>query len=58
MTELVHPPVAEARYLHEVPKDGWGRKIMMRCPGFLDAKRPDVISAGHSGSFQVADNIW
>src|SRR5687767_3442112 len=33
ITELVHPPRAAARHLREVPVDGWGRPLWVRCPG-------------------------
>ncbi len=55
--ELVHPPVAKARYLESMPNDGWGRQLWVECPGYFDASQTDVISAGPSGSFFVDDNI-
>ncbi len=55
--ELVHPPVAKARYLESMPADGWGRPLWVECPGYFDPDRADVISAGPSGSFFVDDNI-
>ncbi len=57
-TELVHPPRSRTRYLREVPKDGWGRPLWLRCPGHDDPDGEDVLSAGPSGSFLVDDNIW
>lgn len=55
--ELVHPPVAKARYLESMPDDGWGRPLWVQCPGYFDNNQTDVISAGPSGSFFVDDNI-
>jgi len=55
--ELVHPPKAGAKYLEELPSDGWGRPLMVRCPGRSDAHGADVISSGPSGSFSTDDNI-
>ena len=57
MIELVHPPKAGAKYLQEMPNDGWGRPLMVRCPGRRDPLGADVISAGPSGSLSVDDNI-
>jgi hypothetical protein len=56
-TELVHPPRAGARYLLEVPSDGWGRELYVRCPSPLDPNAAEVVSAGPSGSFGDDDNI-
>jgi hypothetical protein len=56
-TELVHPPRGGARYLTEVPTDGWGRELYVRCPAAFDPNGAEVVSAGPSGSFSVDDNI-
>jgi hypothetical protein len=56
-TELVHPPRTGARYLLEVPTDGWGRELYVRCPSPLDPNAAEVVSAGPSGSFGDDDNI-
>jgi hypothetical protein len=56
-TELVHPPRGGARYLTEVPTDGWGRELYVRCPAPEDPNTAEVVSAGPSGSFSVDDNI-
>ena len=56
-TELVHPPRGGARYLTEVPSDGWGHELFVRCPSPLDPNTAEVVSAGPSGSFSVDDNI-
>ena len=56
-TELVHPPRGGARYLTEVPTDGWGRELYVRCPSPENASTAEVVSAGPSGSFSVDDNI-
>jgi hypothetical protein len=56
-TELVHPPRGGARYLTEVPNDGWGHELFVRCPSPYDPSAAEVISAGPSGSFSVDDNI-
>jgi hypothetical protein len=56
-TELVHPPRAGARYLDEIPRDGWGRELYIRCPAPRIADAAEVISAGPSGSFTTDDNI-
>lgn len=55
--ELVHPPKAGAQYLEELPADGWGRPLMVRCPGRHNPTGADVISAGPSGSFAMDDNV-
>ena len=56
-TELLHPPRAGARYLDEVPNDGWGRELYIRCPSPFEANEAHVMSAGPSGSFADDDNI-
>jgi len=55
-TELLHPPLAQKRYLDSMPKDGWGRSLTIRCPGHFQDDA-DVISAGPSGSLSEDDNI-
>jgi hypothetical protein len=55
--ELVHPPKSGARYLDDAPIDGWGREMLVRCPGRHDPTSADVISAGPSGSFGIDDNV-
>jgi hypothetical protein len=55
--ELVHPPRAGARYLAEVPPDGWGRELLVRCPAPEDPSDAEVISAGPSGSFSEDDHV-
>lgn len=57
-TELVHPPRAGAQYLSEIPTDGWGRELLVRCPAPRDPSGAEVISAGPSGSFSVDDNVF
>jgi hypothetical protein len=56
-TELVHPPRSGARYLDEIPRDGWGRELLIRCPSARDPNSAEVISAGPSGSFSSDDQI-
>jgi hypothetical protein len=56
--ELVHPPRAAAQYLTVLPDDGWGRQLLVRCPGREDRNSAEVVSAGPSGSFSVDDNIY
>ena len=55
--ELVHPPKAGAQYLTELPVDGWGHTLFVRCPGTREGDPADVISAGPSGSLFEDDNI-
>ncbi len=55
-SELMHPPNAQKQYLDELPLDGWGRPLQVRCPGTF-GDEPDVISAGPSGSLLTDDNI-
>jgi len=55
-TELVHPPLAQKHYLDSIPKDGWGRTLLIRCPGYFK-EEAEVISAGPSGSLLKDDNI-
>ena len=57
MVELLHPPKAGADYLTEVPLDGWGHKLYIRCPGSRPDEVAEVISAGASGSFLADDHI-
>lgn len=57
ITELLHPPKAGADYLTEVPVDGWGRKLYIRCPGQRPDDVAEVIAAGESGSFLVDDHV-
>jgi hypothetical protein len=57
VVELVHPPKSGTRYVDDTPMDGWGRELLIRCPGRLDPTAADVISAGPSGSFTTDDNI-
>ena len=55
--ELVHPPKAGAHYLNELPVDGWGRPLYVRCPGSTSHDVAEVISAGPSGSFMQDDHV-
>lgn len=55
-TELIHPPLSQTHYLDVMPTDGWGRPLLIRCPGRFD-EEADVISAGPSGSLLKDDNI-
>jgi type II secretory pathway pseudopilin PulG len=55
-TELLHPPLSQKHYLDSMPKDGWGRPLSVRCPGYFE-EEADVISAGPSGSLLKDDNI-
>lgn len=55
--ELVHPPRSATRYLREVPADGWGHPLFVRCPGSGGEDDVDVVSAGPSGDFQTDDNV-
>ena len=57
VSELVHPPKAGAHYLNELPVDGWGRPLYVRCPGTDSRDVADVISAGPSGSFLKDDHV-
>lgn len=56
-TELVHPPRSHTRYLRAMPKDGWGRELLVECPSSRDADEVAVLSAGPSGDFLVDDNL-
>lgn len=55
--ELVHPPRTGVHYLTELPLDGWGRELYVRCPGVMGPDAVDVVSAGPSGDFFVDDNV-
>lgn len=55
--ELVHPPRAAAQYLTEIPSDGWGRPLHVRCPGTRPGDPADVISGGANGSFSIDDSV-
>ncbi|NOQ82502.1 MAG: hypothetical protein GQ551_00735 [Myxococcales bacterium] len=54
--ELLHPPLSQKHYLDTMPKDGWGRSLSIRCPGYFE-EEAEVISAGPSGSLLKDDNI-
>jgi type II secretory pathway pseudopilin PulG len=56
--ELLHPPRAGAQHLSQIPTDGWGRELLVRCPDPGDPSSAEVISAGPSGSFSADDNIF
>ena len=55
-TELLHPPLSQKHYLDTMPRDGWGRPLTVRCPGYFE-EEAEVISAGPSGSLLKDDNI-
>ncbi|HEX7481442.1 MAG TPA: type II secretion system protein GspG [Polyangiales bacterium] len=55
--ELVHPPKTGAHYLDEVPVDGWGHPLLIRCPGQNPKDLAEAISAGPSGNFLDDDNV-
>jgi hypothetical protein len=57
LSELVRPPRAGRRYLREVPRDGWGRRLYVRCPSRHDPDQVDIVSAGPDGSFFEDDNV-
>lgn len=57
VVELVHPPRTGVHYLEELPVDGWGRSLYVRCPGVMNPEGVDVVSAGPSGDFFVDDNV-
>jgi len=56
-TELAHPPRAGAQYLIDIPTDGWGNELLVRCPDPHDPGAVEVISAGPSGSFSEDDHV-
>lgn len=55
--ELMHPPRTGRRYLRDVPLDGWGHTLFVRCPGRYDPEGADVVSAGPSGNYLIDDNL-
>ena len=55
--ELVHPPRTGVSYLNDLPPDGWGRALWIRCPAHDDVNDVDIISAGPRGSFFDEENI-
>jgi type II secretory pathway pseudopilin PulG len=55
--ELMHPPKAGAHYLNEIPVDGWGRALYIRCPGRTPEDVAEVLSAGPHGSFLIDNHI-
>jgi hypothetical protein len=57
IVELLHPPKAGADYLTEVPLDGWGHRLYIRCPGHTPEDVAEVISAGPGGSFLTDDHV-
>lgn len=54
--ELLHPPRPQTHYIDVIPNDGWGRALVIRCPGHF-GDEADVTSAGPSGSLLKDDNI-
>lgn len=54
--ELLHPPRPQTHYIDEIPSDGWGRALAIRCPGHFEDEA-EVTSAGPSGSLLKDDNI-
>lgn len=56
LAELVHPPKSGVHYLHENPRDAWGRGLYFRCSEGEHAQI-EVVSAGPSGSFLDDDNV-
>jgi hypothetical protein len=57
LVELLHPPKAGADYLTEVPLDGWGHRLYIRCPGHRPEDVAEVISAGPGGSFLTDEHV-
>ena len=57
LRELVRPARTGVRYLQELPVDGWGNPLWVRCPGRYDPEGLDVVSAGPSGNLLADDNI-
>jgi hypothetical protein len=57
VVELVHPPRAAAQYLNEVPLDGWGRPLHVRCPGLRPGDPAEVASGGADGTFSIDGSI-
>jgi hypothetical protein len=57
LDELLRPPRSGTRYLHDIPLDGWGRALYVRCPGRFDPDSADIVSAGPSGDFFDDDNV-
>ena len=56
--ELVHPPKTGAHYLDELPTDGWGNALYIRCPGGDGKDVAEIVSAGPSASFLDDDNVF
>ena len=57
LDELLRPPTPGSRDLRELPTDGWGHLLYVRCHAKGSATDVEVISAGPSGSFQDDDNV-
>ncbi|MCA9580235.1 MAG: type II secretion system protein GspG [Myxococcales bacterium] len=57
LQELLAPPTPGVRFLRDIPRDGWGHTLRVRCPSSDGVGAADVLSAGPSGSFLVDDNV-
>ncbi len=55
--ELVDAHAQLGHRFREHPRDAWGNRLWIKCPGRYDPNGEDVISAGSSGSFLDDDNI-
>jgi general secretion pathway protein G len=49
--------VVSGGYLHEVPRDAWGRPLRVACPGRLDPAGFDVSSDGPDGEPGGRDRV-
>jgi hypothetical protein len=56
--ELVHPPKTGAHYLDELPTDGWGTALYIRCPGRDPKDVAEIVSAGPNASLLDDDNVF
>ena len=46
-----------AQELKDVPLDPWDKKYQYKFPGSVDARLPEILSAGPDGQFNTEDDI-
>ncbi|MBI2897100.1 MAG: type II secretion system protein GspG [Deltaproteobacteria bacterium] len=57
LAEVARPSDAASAYLREIPRDGWGRRFSMICPGRRNPDSADIRSMGPDGTWFGMDEI-
>ncbi len=57
LAELARPADAASAYMREIPRDGWGRRFGMICPGRRSPDSADIRSMGPDGTWFGMDEI-